>query len=133
MIIRTDYLGTVFSSLAYPPHSAAMERTITCGSEGNKNGKVIDMELTAACLCLPADKQDSLVVLSGVSTYSVLTDGGISVQELYNIYKHAMQLLIDKLKEEEKANGLTVTEGLEPLTLEALSEELVALSMVFSH
>ncbi|HTD92403.1 MAG TPA: hypothetical protein VK644_01275 [Chitinophagaceae bacterium] len=133
MIIRTDYLGTVFSSLAYPPHSAAMERTITCGSEGNKNGKLIDMKLTAACLCLPADKQDPQVVLSGISTYSVLTDGGINVPELYSIYKHAMQLVIDKLAEDEKANGLTVTEGLEPLALETLSEELVALSMVFSH
>jgi hypothetical protein len=133
MIIRTDYLGTEFSPLAYPPHSAAMNKTITCGSEGNKKGKTIDMKLTAACMCLPKDQKDPQVVLGGVSSYSVLTNGGISVQELYNIYKHAMQLVIDKLRDEEKKNGLAITEGLEPLTLEMLSEELVALSIVFSH
>lgn len=132
MIIRTSQTNVFFSDLMYPGENERMDPSVQIQSEGNKQAKIINMKLTATCQCRVTGTDRSREVLEVVSNYSILTDGSISVNELYRIYEQTMLLLIDRLRGEEEARGLALT-NLQPLTIGELSEELVALSQLFSH
>lgn len=124
MITETFFQGIEPSKLIYPNESGIMGRFIECGSSGDKIGDVLVIKITPKFLMEVFDTKKKYEVFSATSKYTIITNGELTIEELYEVFKEAMIKMILELNKIETANSLPETTGLEPISFSALRGHL---------
>jgi len=63
-------------------------------------------------------------ILKSQTTYEIITNGTISINELYEIYHHAMSALINHLNQSISGDSYTLTAGVHPKSIKELTGQM---------
>jgi hypothetical protein len=124
MIIETFHQGTEYSNLVYPNESGIMGKQIDCGSSGDKFGDALVIKITSKFVMEVFDTKKKYEVFSSASKYTLLTDGNLTKEELYKVFKDEMINMKTELNKIEVINSLPETTGLEPVPLAKMQGHL---------
>lgn len=124
MITEKYFQGTECSKLNYPPIRGFVDKGMGCSSTGEKVGEVLVLNIPITYQLRDLKTKADYSVFTATSKYTIITDGHLTVEQLYPVYKEAMDKMLGELNQREKLNGLPATRELKPLPLEALRKHL---------
>jgi hypothetical protein len=123
MIIETILKEYVFSKVpVYPKNIKAQlaGKYFVCKTSGIKKVNELEIKINPIYIIEIFETKQKFEIFEGSITYSLLTDGKLSGEQLYEVFKNAMTMLITMLNNIEKHNSVPETKDVPILSLESL-------------
>lgn len=123
MILETTLKESVFSPVpVYPKNIGVqlMKKYFVCKTSGIKKANELEIKISPIYIIEIFDTKQKFEIFEGSITYTLLTDGKLSKEQLYEVFKNAMEMLLTTLNQIEKHNSLPETKDVLILSLESL-------------